>query len=319
MNRRKFMVCALAAPMLGPLSAKATTAPVNVVATTGMLADAIGRVGGGLVEVRSLMGPGVDPHSYRQTRADIVSMTRADMVFWHGLDLEAQMEEFLNRLSRRGGVTAIAHAMPKELLISHPDYQERYDPHIWMVPDLWKKVVCIVEDAFKARMPDHAMEIASNSNRYIDEIEHLGSYARSILDTVPETRRVLLTAHDAFGYFGRAYDYDVVGVQGISTESEVGLNRMGTLVDMIVARDVKAVFVETSVSDRNVRALIEGAAARGHEVRLGGELYSDAMGVSGTYEGTYIGMIDHNVTTIAGSLGGIVPSHGMNGRLSAAL
>ncbi|MCY4292333.1 MAG: zinc ABC transporter substrate-binding protein, partial [Roseovarius sp.] len=175
-----------------------------------------------------------------------------------------------------------------------------------------------VEDALKLRMPGHATEIAENSNLYIGEIDRLGSYVRSILDTVPKTRRVLLTAHDAFGYFGRAYGFDVVGIQGISTESEVGLNRMRMLVEMIVERDVKAVFVETSVSDRNVRALIEGAAARGHEVKLGGELYSDAMGKSGTYEGTYMGMIDHNATTIAGSLGGVVPPHGMNGMLAAA-
>ncbi|MCY3984326.1 MAG: zinc ABC transporter substrate-binding protein [Roseovarius sp.] len=317
-NRREFIGYALVTQVLGPASAKAATAPLKAVATTGMIADAIGRVGGGLVEVKSLMGPGVDPHSYRQTRSDIVSMTRADMVFWHGLNLEAQMEEFLVRLSRRGGVIAVAETLPGELLIGHPDYQGRYDPHVWMVPDLWKNVVRTVEDALKLRMPGHATEIAENSNLYIGEIDRLGSYVRSILDTVPKTRRVLLTAHDAFGYFGRAYGFDVVGIQGISTESEVGLNRMRMLVEMIVERDVKAVFVETSVSDRNVRALIEGAAARGHEVKLGGELYSDAMGKSGTYEGTYMGMIDHNATTIAGSLGGVVPPHGMNGMLAAA-
>jgi manganese/zinc/iron transport system substrate-binding protein len=188
-----------------------------------------------------------------------------------------------------------------------------------MVPELWVHVVRAVRDALSDTAPDSAEIFAANAESYIEEIARLGDYARDVLQTVPEPARVLLTAHDAFGYFGRAYGYEVLGIQGISTESEAGLNRIRTLVDMLVERGIGAVFVETSVSDRNIRALVEGAAAKGHEVRIGGELFSDAMGAPGTYEGTYLGMIDHNATVIAGALGGQVPERGMDGKLTAGM
>ena len=290
---------------------------LNVVATTGMIADTAARVGGDLVKVRALMGPGVDPHAYRQTRTDIVAMAKADLVLWNGLFLEAQMEEVLHDISRRTKVTAVAEAVPEDLLIAHDDYADRFDPHVWMDPNLWRDVTAAVRDAMVAAAPQHETEFVANADTFLAEIDALALYGGKVLGSVPETARVLVTAHDAFNYFGRAYGFDVVGIQGISTESEAGLNRMTTLVDMLVDRDIHAVFVESSVSDRSVRALIEGAASRGHEVRIGGELYSDAMGAPGTYEGTYVGMIDHNVTTIAAGLGGTVPERGMNGMLKA--
>ena len=321
-TRRHFLHLATAtigtaALMATPLRAR--PAALNVVATTGMIADAARNVGGDLVEVTALMGPGVDPHSYRQTRSDIVALTRADAVLWHGLYLEAQMEEMLLKLADRGRVTAVGEAVPQDRLIGHEDYQGKFDPHVWMVPELWAHVVRAVRDALSTAAPDHADTFAANAEAHLAEIARLGDYARGVLDSVPGPSRVLLTAHDAFGYFGRAYDFEVVGIQGISTESEAGLNRIRTLVDMLVERDIRAVFVETSVSDRNIRALVEGAAARGHEVTIGGELFSDAMGEPGSYEGTYIGMIDHNATTIAGALGGEPPARGMDGRLRAGL
>ncbi|SLN19846.1 Periplasmic zinc-binding protein TroA precursor [Roseovarius litorisediminis] len=297
-----------------PLQAQAR---LNVVATTGMIGDAARQVGGDLVEVKSLMGAGVDPHSYRQTRSDIAAMTRADLVLWHGLYLEAQMEEFLLKLAKRGNVTAVGEAIPKDLLIGHADYEGRYDPHIWMVPDLWVHVVRAVQKVLTDTAPEYAATFEANATAHLSSMARLSNYAREKLASVPERARVLLTAHDAFGYFGRAYGFDVVGIQGISTESEAGLNRIRTLVDLLVARDIRAVFVESSVSDRNVRALAEGAAAQGHEVQIGGELFSDAMGQPGTYEGTYIGMIDHNISTIAKALGGNVPPRGMDGKLNA--
>ena len=184
-----------------------------------------------------------------------------------------------------------------------------------MVPDLWTYVVNGVRHALSEAAPDRADLFASNAAEYLEELDALGSYARDVLATVPQPARVLLTAHDAFGYFGAAYGFEVVGIQGISTESEAGLNRIRTLADMLVERGIGAVFVETSVSDRNIRALVEGAAAQGHKVKIGGELFSDAMGAPGTYTGTYIGMIDHNVSTIARALGGEVPQRGMQGKL----
>ncbi len=315
--RRSLLIAALAALML-PLAERAMAdPPMKVVATTGMIADAARQVGGDLVEVRALMGPGVDPHSYRQTRSDIVAMTRADLVLWHGLYLEAQMEDFFGDLARKRNVVAVADGLPPEMLRGHDDYENRFDPHVWMSPDLWKLVVQQVQIALTATRPDAADLFAANAAAHLAELDAVSAYAAKSMAAVPQGNRVLLTAHDAFGYFGDRYDVEVLGIQGISTESEAGLNRISALVDLLVQREITAVFVESSVSDRNMRALIEGAASRGHEVLIGGELYSDAMGPDGTYEGTYIGMIDHNVTVIAAALGAQVPPRGMSGKLSA--
>lgn len=318
-TRRSFMGLTLGAAALAATPLRAATAQIDVVATTGMIADAALNVGGDLAKVTALMGPGVDPHSYRQTRSDIVALTRADLVLWHGLYLEAQMEELLLKLSARGNVAAVGEAVPVEQRIAHADYSGKFDPHVWMAPELWTHAVRAVGAALTRTAPEHADTFAANAETYLAEINRLSTYARDAIATVPQDARVLVTAHDAFGYFGRAYGFEVVGIQGISTESEAGLDRIRTLVEMLVSRRIGAVFVESSVSDRNIRALVEGAAAQGHEVRIGGELFSDAMGEPGTYEGTYPGMIDHNVTTIAGALGGDVPPRGMAGKLSAGI
>src|SRR6056297_2373254 len=317
-DRRRFLATTAAAAVVftSPVASRAEER-LTVVATTGMIADAARAVGGDLVDVRALMGPGVDPHAYRQTRTDILALTRADLVLWHGLYLEAQMEEFLLDLAERQRVVAVGEAVPEKARIGHEEYEGRFDPHVWMVPDLWLPVLDRVTMTLSDLRPEDRAFFDANAQAYKDEITALGSYAEGVLASVPDPARVLVTAHDAFGYFGRAYGYEVIGIQGISTESEAGLARIRDLVDMLVERDVRAVFVESSVSDRSVRALIEGAAAQGHEVRVGGELFSDAMGVPGSYEGTYLGMIDHNLTTIARALGGSAPARGRLGRLAA--
>ncbi len=316
-SRRAALGLVVGAAALPHVAGAASTRP-SVVATTGMIADTARRIGGELIEVRALMGPGVDPHSYRQTRSDIVALTRADLILRNGLYLEAQLEELFARLAKRSALVAVAEATPHELLIAHPDYDNKFDPHLWMVPALWAHAARATRDALIALLPDEAGTITAHAEDFLTDIAKLDAYARKTLATVPQPARVLLTAHDAFGYFGRAYGFEVIGIQGISTESEAGLHRIGELVELLVSRGISAVFVESSVSDRNTRALIEGAAARGHEVRIGGELYSDAMGPKDSYEGTYIGMIDHNVTTIAAALGGTVPTRGMIGRLAQA-
>lgn len=308
----RFAITTLALTLSATVPAQAE---LSIVATTGMIADTARQVGGDLVSVQALMGPGVDPHAYRQTRSDIVSTARADIVLWHGLYLEAQMEEFLLDLAETNTVIPVAESLPRELLLASEDYPDRFDPHVWMDPSIWAGVVQTVEGVLTDALPDSAEVIAANTDALEAEIEALTAYSEEVLGSVPEASRVLLTAHDAFNYFGDAYGFEVIGIQGISTESEAGLQRVGELVDMLVTRNIGAVFVESSVSDRNIRALIEGAAARGHEVAIGGELYSDAMGEEGTYEGTWIGMIDHNVTTIARALGGDAPEAGMQGLL----
>lgn len=289
---------------------------LQLVATTGMVADILREVGGDRVEVRGLMGPGVDPHLYRQTRSDITAMTRADAVFWNGLYLEVQLEEFLGRLAARKPVIAVGEAVPPEARLADEDYPDQPDPHVWMDPGRWQHAVLATRDALSELEPEHAEAFTARADAYLGELEALDAYAREVLESVPEGSRVLVTAHDAFGYFGDAYDFEVLGIQGFSTESEAGLARIESLVSLLVEREIGAIFVESSVSDRNVRALVEGAAARGHEVRIGGELFSDAMGPVGSYEGTWLGMIDHNVSLIARALGGEVPDGGRLGRLS---
>lgn len=317
MPTKRTVLAAIAALSLALPAGFATAQDkLDVVATTGMIGDAARQVGGDLVEVRTLMGPGVDPHAYRQTRSDIVAMAQADAVLWHGLYLEAQMEDFLRELEQDGNVTAVAEGLPRNMLIGHDDYDDKYDPHVWMNPNLWTQVVLNVRDALIAAQPQNEEIFRANTDAHTAELRELANYTTGVLSSVPPEARVLLTAHDAFNYFGSAYGFEVMGIQGISTESEAGLNRISELVDMLVERDIGAVFVESSVSDRNVRALIEGAAAAGHEVVIGGELFSDAMGADGTYEGTYLGMIDHNATVIAGALGGDVPDQGMQGLLN---
>ncbi len=282
-----------------------------IVATTGMIADAARQVGGNKVQVRALMGPGVDPHAYRQTRSDIVAMAKSDLVLWHGLYLEAQMQDFLFELQETGNVVAVAESLPRDLLLHNEDYAEKFDPHVWIDPNLWGRVVLNIRDALISAQPEHEKTFRDNADAHLIALKDLAAYTSKVLASVPAESRVLISAHDAFNYFGKAYDFDVLGIQGISTESEAGLLRIAEMVDTLVTRNIGAVFVESSVSDRNIRALIEGAAAKGHKVAIGGELFSDAMGEDGTYEGTYIGMIDHNVTVIARALGGDAPQLGM--------
>jgi manganese/zinc/iron transport system substrate-binding protein len=315
---RPVITClALLAVIVFASAATSHAKPLNVVATTSMIADAARQIAGDRAEVKALMGPGVDPHSYRQTRSDIAAMARADLVLWHGLYLEAQLEEFFFDLGKRRNVVAVGEAVARDKLLSHADYDGRFDPHVWMDPKLWETVVYAVRDALIATDPDGAATYTANAKAHVAEIKKLTAYMASVTATVPDKSRVLLTAHDAFSYFGRGYDFEVLGIQGISTESEAGLRRVEELVDTIVEREISAVFVESSVPERNVRALIEGAAARGQDVAIGGTLYSDAMGEPGTYEGTYIGMIDHNATLITRALGGDAPEGGFQGKLAA--
>ncbi|CAE7244322.1 mntA [Symbiodinium necroappetens] len=293
------------------------SAQVSVVCTTGMIADVASEIAGDHATVTSLMGEGVDPHLYKPTRTDITAILRADVVFYNGLHLEGKMTDALTRAANAERVViALGDALDHSTLLEDEETPGHPDPHVWMDPTAWAKIVPAIESALSEQDPENAGAYRERAREYAEELEAIDAYAERVLGTVPESGRVLVTAHDAFGYLGRRYNMEVVGIQGISTESEAGLRDIERLVDMLVTREIKAVFVESTVSDRNVKALIEGARARGHEVTIGGELYSDAMGAPGTYEGTYIGMIDHNVTTIARALGGDAPASGFSGKLA---
>ena len=263
----------------------------------------------------TIIGSGVDPHVYTPSRGDVAVLMRSDIVFYSGLLLEGQMTDILVKLSRRRPIFAVTELLQKDYLI-HDDQTNHHDPHVWMDVRGWMKAVWVVADSLSEFDPTHAGEYRSNAEDYLATLERLDVYAKRVIGSIPDNQRILVTAHDAFNYLSRACGIEVLGIQGISTESEAGLKDINRIVDTLVERRVPAVFVESSVSDKNVKALIEGAASRGHEVVIGGELFSDAMGRPGTYEGTYVGMIDHNATIIARALGGEAPEGGMQGKLS---
>ncbi len=315
-----FAPAALALSLAIGLSAPAVAAePLRALATTGMVGDVVKAVAGDRARVETLMGQGVDPHLYKATRSDVARLISSDILFYNGLLLEGKLADALVRVATAGKpVHAVTERIDEALLLEPAEFAGAYDPHVWMDPRRWSATVDVVRDALAARDAAGADAFAASAEAYKAELARLDAYAEEALGAVPAERRVLVTAHDAFNYFGDRYGFEVMGIQGISTESQAGLARIEELVSLLIERDIPAVFVETTVSDRAVRALVEGAAARGHEVAIGGALYSDAMGAPGTYEGTYLGMIDHNVTTIARSLGGDAPAKGLNGRLAAA-
>ena len=288
----------------------------RIVTTVGMITDIVQQVAGEQAEIIGIIGEGVDPHLYKPTRGDGALLLGADIVFYNGLLLEGKMADKLVQLAVGGKrVHAVTELIDEQYLLEPPEFAGHPDPHVWMDVSAWKKAVEVVAAKLAERDPGHADLYQANAATCLDKLEALDVYALTTIATIPPARRVLITAHDAFNYMGRRYKLEVLGIQGLSTESEAGLERINSLVDLIVQRGVRAVFAESSVSDRNIRALIEGAAARGVTVEIGGKLFSDAMGRPGTYEGTYIGMIDHNVTTITRGLGGQAPPGGMQGAL----
>lgn len=292
--------------------------PIKAVATTGMVADLVRAVGGEQVEVTQLMGSGIDPHLYRATRDDVNTIAGADIVFYNGLMLEGRMTDTLVKIGRTKPVFAVTEALDESALLAPDGAAGHPDPHVWMDVEAWSRCVDSVAQALADFDPEHAEDYRANAEAYEAKLVELHAYAKSSLATVPEESRVLVTSHDAFNYLGRAYDLEVLGIQGLSTESEAGLSRINALVDLLDERKVAAVFVESSVPTKSIEALIAGARSRGREVKVGGELYSDAMGQAGTYEGTYVGMIDHNVTTVVRALGGEAPAGGMQGKLSGS-
>jgi len=293
--------------------------PYRVVATTGMVADIVREVAGPRANATNLIGEGVDPHLHTPTRTDLVALTTADVVFYSGLLLEGRMEDAFKGLRRSGKpVFAVTELVPAEYLLAVAPGSAHHDPHVWMDPMGWSQAVTAVAQSLGKYDPEHAADYQERAAAYQLRLKELDDYARRAIASIPAEHRVLITAHDAFNYLGRAYQLEVLGIQGLSTESEAGLDDVNRLVDLLVKRRVGAIFVETSVADKNVRALVEGANARGHQVKVGGTLFSDAMGPKGSYEGTYIGMIDHNVTTIVRALGGDAPAGGLLGKLAGA-
>jgi manganese/zinc/iron transport system substrate-binding protein len=276
--------------------------PLRIVATTGMVGDAAIRVAGPLAVVETLMGPGVDPHLYKASESDVRKLSEADVVLYNGLHLEGKMGDILVKMARTRPVVAISETIPKNELREPPEFAGQYDPHIWFDVSLWARTLEPIAAALAEKAPQHGATFRANAAAYAQELAELDSWAKARVLEIPEGQRVLVTAHDAFGYFGRRYGMKVIGLQGISTLSEAGLKDVERVVELVVTEKIRAIFVESSVPRRTVESVVEACRAQGHEVKIGGQLYSDAMGAAGTPEGTYVGMVRANVNTLVEAL-----------------
>lgn len=275
---------------------------ITIVTTISQIAEPISVIGGDKVNVKSLMGPGVDPHLYNATQGDIQKLEGGDIVFYSGLHLEGNMIGVFEQIGKTRPVLALGDAIPKEKLLK--DEGGAIDPHIWFDIDLWKQGLSSAVDEMKKYAPDHAEYFENNKVKYFEELDALSQESKAKLAKIEKDQRVIVTAHDAFGYFGRMHDMKVVGLQGLSTEDEIGISDIDDTIQTLLEYRIPAVFVESSINPNSIKAVMEGAASKGLKVKLGGELFSDAMGQEGTPEGTYIGMYRHNVDTIYKALTG---------------
>jgi len=305
---------------LTPIPALAQNrAQPRALSTVAMVGDLVREIGGVNIRAETLIGEGVDPHLFRPTRADIARLLGADILFANGHRLEGRMGDVLARATANGKpVVLVAESLARAKLRANPDYPDAADPHVWMDPVLWAEAAGSIAAGLARVLPASAAVFDANLAALRNRLAALHEYGARVMGSIPPRQRLLVTAHDAFGYFAARYGLEVDSIQGLSTESEANLARIEALVRSLVERRIPAVFAESSVPDRAVRALIEGAGARGQRVALGGTLFSDSMGKPGTYEGTYHGMLDHNFTTIARALGGEAPARGMLGRLAAS-
>ncbi len=296
------LVACLACPP--PEAASSHSAgPMRVVATTTIVADLVRQVGGGHVAVTSLMGPGVDPHLYKPTEGDISRMSGADAVFYTGLHLEGKMTDVFEQMAGRGvPALAVAECIDEHDLIEASGFSSVHDPHVWFDVTLWSVAVRCARDHLAALDPEHAADYAGRAESYLARLDELDADVRRQIQEIPEERRVLVTAHDAFGYFGRAYGVEVHGLLGVSTAAEAGTADVQRLARFITERRIPAMFVESSVPPRYIEALQQAVRARGYDVQIGGSLFSDALGDEGTPAGTYVGTVRHNVQTIVAAL-----------------
>ena len=293
-----------------------TTSKPMVVVTTGMVRDLVANVAGDHFEIEGLIGEGVDPHLYRPTASDTGKLVNADLVFYSGLKLEGNMQSAFEKANaRKKPTTPVTKDLPSGQLRTDKEFEGHPDPHVWGDVQLWMKCLDTVVGHLSEFSPDHAEEFQNNAEQYRQDLQELDKYAKRVILTIPEGNRYLVTAHDAFGYLADAYGLQVRSVQGISTASEPGVQDINELVSFLVENKIPSIFVEATVNSANIKAVIEGAQQKGWTVKIGGTLYSDSLGTPGTYEGTYIGMMDANITTIVNALGGSAPVTGYQGKL----
>lgn len=308
LSRRHLLASSLALPLAvsgfaGPAAAQDTGAPIRITTTTGMIADLAENIGGDRVQVESLMGPGVDPHLYKPSAGDIRRLEEADVIFYNGLELEGRMTDILVKIARSGTPTVpVAEGIPEDLLREPPEFAGKYDPHIWFDVTLWQMAAQRIKDELATIDPASDALYQANLDAYLAQLDELHAYIQEQILRIPEDKRVLITAHDAFGYFGEQYGIDVRGLQGMSTATEATAGDIQALAEFIAERQIPAIFVESSVPPATIEAVQEAVRDRGFDVVIGGQLYSDAMGAAGTPEGTYLGMVRHNTDTVVAAL-----------------
>lgn len=302
--RKGFLLIAISAMLIGCGSQKQKEDDprLRVVTTTGMIGDAVRMIAGDRVSWSSMMGPGVDPHLYKATKGDIDRFYTAELILYNGLNLEAKLTDVFEKMARNKRTVAVCGKVPDSLLRFPAAFAGHPDPHLWFDLSLWSNAVIATGAALASLDSVNAKLYDRNTTALLDSLDNLHEWIKAEVQKIPVDQRVLVTAHDAFGYFGRAYGLEVKGLQGISTVTEAGLYDITAMVDLLVAGKIKAVFVESSVPRKSIEAVVEGCRARGHEIVIGGELFSDAMGQAGTPEGTYFGMVRHNVNTIVQAL-----------------
>lgn len=282
---------------------KEASGKLNVVTTTTMITDLVKNIGGDLVEVNGLMGAGVDPHLYKASEGDVNKLYNADIVIYNGLHLEGKLVEVFEKMEGRGKKQiALAESLDKKGLIGSDYFASNYDPHVWFDISYFKQFTKQVAKTLAENDPENASAYAENEQQYLQRLDALEVLVKETIATLPKEKRILVTAHDAFNYFGKAYDFKVVGLQGLSTATEAGVQDVQRLSQFIIDNNVKAIFVESSVPRRTIEALQQSVLSKGQEVTIGGSLYSDALGSPNTDEGTYIGMFSYNVETIVNSL-----------------
>lgn len=282
-------------------SKKKDDGKLNVVTTTTIITDLVTNVGGNKINVQGLMGSGVDPHLYKASEGDVHKLVNADIIFFNGLHLEGKLIGVFEKMVHKTPI-ALAQEIDKSTLIGSDYFASNYDPHVWFNIEYFKEFTQKVTSVLCNENPENCEFFIENKKIYLDKLNTLQIAIKNIIKTLPKEKRILVTAHDAFNYFGKNYDFEVVGLQGLSTATEAGVKDVQKLAAYIIEKQVKAIFVESSVPLRTIEALKEAVNSKGHDVIIGGTLYSDALGSAGTIEGTYIGMFEYNVNTIVNAL-----------------
>ena len=303
MRRYLYIILCVATLVSCKTEVKKRTGKLQIVTTTTMITDMVKNIGGDVVEVKGLMGSGVDPHLYKASEGDVSKLFNADVVIYNGLHLEGKLEDIFEKMrQQQKQIIAVSDAVDKKELISSEYFASSYDPHIWFHITYWKQATKLVIEELKKLDAEHATTFEENGKKYLEKLDELSAEIQKIIAELPVEKRILVTAHDAFNYFGKLHSFEVVGLQGLSTATEAGVQDVQKLASFIIEKDVKAVFVESSVPKRTIEALQAAVKSKDHEVSIGGTLYSDALGNAGTEEGTYIGMYMHNVRTIVNAL-----------------